>query len=64
MENDDINSVRENLVSLMVGLISSIDLVNQRDILSLTGDPLMSDLYKKSVEDHCAMVIYENNAEH
>lgn len=64
MENEDIETVRYNLVSLMIGLISSIDLINQRDILQLSGDEMISELYKKSVDDHCAMLIYENNAEH
>ena len=64
MENEDLETVRYNLVSLMIGLISSIDLINQRDILQLSGDEMISELYKKSVDDHCAMLIYENNAEH
>ena len=64
MDNEDYETVHYNLVSLMVGLISSIDLINQRDILQLTGDEMMSELYKKSIEDHCAMLIYENKLEH
>ena len=64
MDNEDYETVHYNLVSLMVGLISSIDLINQRDILQLTGDEMMSELYKKSIEDHCAMLIYENNLKH
>lgn len=64
MEDEDLETVRYNLVSLMIGLISSIDLINQRDILQLSGDEMISELYKKSVDDHCAMLIYENDTEH
>lgn len=64
MHDDELETIRYNLVSLMIGLISSIDLINQRDIISLSADPLVSELYKKSVDDHCAMLIYENNVEH
>ena len=64
MEYDDPDIIRESLINLMVGVISTIDLINQRDIISLTSDPLVSNLYNKSVDDHCAMSIYRNTAEH
>ena len=64
MKHEQQDSIRDIMIGVMIGIISSIDLMNQRDIISLTSDPLVSDLYMKSVDDHCAMNIYLNDEVH
>lgn len=60
MDNDEFLYAKEALLSCMIGIISTIDLLQLRDSCIDGQDKQVCNYYMKSVEDHAKMTIYEN----
>lgn len=60
MENDAFDYAKDVLLSCMIGVISTIDLLNLKESCVTGKDKEVCNYYMKSVEDHAKMTIYDN----
>jgi len=60
MENNKALYAKEVLLSCMIGLISTIDLLQLKESCITGKDKQVCNYYMKSVEDHSKMSIYNN----
>ena len=58
MENDEWETAYYSLLSCMVGLISTLDLLHIKDTLDSYPNDLLQEYYDKAIGDHCKMTIY------
>lgn len=60
MESNIEAYAKEVLLSCMIGVISTIDLLNLKEACVEGKDKQVCNYYMKSVEDHAKMTIYDN----
>ena len=60
MDNDAFDYAKESLLSCMIGVISTIDLLQLKESCVEGQDKQICNYYMKSVEDHGKMTIYNN----
>ena len=60
MDNEAFLYAKESLLSCMIGIISTIDLLNLKQSCIDGQDKQICNYYMKSVEDHAKMTIYDN----
>ncbi len=60
MDNNIEEYARESLLSCMIGIISTIDLLQLKESCITGQDKQICNYYMKSVEDHAKMTIYDN----
>lgn len=60
MSNDESLYAKEALLSCMIGIISTIDLLKLKDACIDGQDKQVCNYYMRSVEDHAKMTIYDN----
>lgn len=50
----------ESLLSCMIGLISTMDLIKIKETIDIYPNELLEEYYKKAIEDHSKMIMYNN----
>ena len=60
MDNSEALYAKEALLSCMIGIISTIDLLQLKESCIVGKDKNICNFYMKSVEDHAKMTIYDN----
>jgi hypothetical protein len=60
MNDDILNEVKESLLSCIIGVISTLDLLGLKEACIETQNGETCNYYMRSVEDHCKMSIYNN----
>ena len=50
----------ESLLSCMIGLISTMDLIKIKETIDTHPNELLEDYYKRAIDDHCKMIMYNN----
>jgi len=52
---------RESLLCCMIGLISTLDLIHIKQTIETYPTDILKDYYKRSIEDHAKMSIYNDD---
>jgi len=50
----------ESLLSCMIGLISTMDLIKIKETIDTYPNKLLEDYYERALEDHSKMIMYNN----
>jgi len=50
----------ESLLSCMIGLISTMDLIKIKETIDIYPNELLEEYYKRALEDHSKMIMYNN----
>ena len=51
---------RETMLSCMIGVISTLDLLQLKQTVDTYPTELIKDYYERSIDDHAKMTIYYN----
>ena len=60
MTQNDWETAYYSLLSCMVGLISTADLLHIKLVLGENASDVLNDYYARSIDEHCKMTIYAN----
>lgn len=60
MDYNDWDIAYNSLLSCIVGTISTLDLINIKEVLRVNPTNIVEEYYTRAIEDHCKMVIYHN----
>ena len=60
MENDEWETAYYSLLSCIVGLISTLDLIHIKETLDKYPNDILQEYYDKAIADHSKMTIYHN----
>lgn len=60
MQNNEWEKCYESLLSCMIGLVSTMDLIHIKETINTYPNKDLEEYYKKSLDDHAKMTMYKN----